>query len=84
MFVVHQKNKSLLQVVNKETQFLLFVLTDFRSCFRVTVANFEQVFVCWIRYFKDSNNNNCYSLPFPANKCMLKVSNRNLRNINQR
>ena len=27
----------------------------------VSVANSELVFVCWLRYFKGSNSNNCYS-----------------------
>ena len=39
--------------------------------------------MCCVRYFKDSDNNNCSSLPFPANRYMLKVSNRNLRNIKE-
>ena len=66
MFVVHQKNKSLPQVVNKETQFLLFILTDFRSCFRVTVANFEQVFVCISKVFQRFEQQQLLFSTFPS------------------
>ena len=35
-----------LKGLNKETQSLPLTLIDFTSCFRVSVANLEQAFVC--------------------------------------
>ena len=65
----------MLQFVNKETQSLLLTFNRFQVLFSVSVVDFEQRFFCWVSFFNDSKNSNGCSIPFPANKYMLKVRN---------
>ena len=46
--MLHKKNTwkflDMLQIVNRETQSVLLLLTDFLSCFRVSIVDFEYLF----------------------------------------
>ena len=46
--MLHKKNTwkflDMLQIVNRETQSLLLLLTDFLSCFRVSIVDFVYLF----------------------------------------
>ena len=72
-----KKVLGILQVVHKETHSLLLTFNRFQFCFRVSVVDFEYLFA-GLTYFKDLKNNNDYSIPFPANKYMLKVATETL------
>ena len=56
LFIVHQKNTSTkfwtcYKLLIKKRNLYFWFLTDFTSCFRVSAADFELVFVCWAWYF---------------------------------
>ena len=62
------KALDMLQVFNKKRDLYCYFLTDFSSCFRVSVADFA-----WQGILGLENNGFC-TIYFPANKHMLKVS----------